>query len=604
MDSGEQVMTAEEEVSAYKLNKNKCSYNQIEIRFFNPLFPESKIGLIEAIEDKLNVDVAQELCESVLKYNVTLENGCSLQLYVWVVYGESINDNWHPVLREHCCKGCKGSILRSPRRYGKLGKRNGGLEEKSSDGNKKEKKHLFIGIDEASTHVTRHCDTKSSCFRLLINAWSGGRMLGQSTSCLIRVRSNNDVPKGAAYMNITVPLREEWWNTLPGKSLHGQCGQESSSYLNKIINVGQADDMHSISLKSFVSEFEGDGEIHGDNKICLVADSLKKPRLELQSTSRQDSIMTHSLGGAATPILLRGEVLKNNMSSFDHSISHVVNSTTKQTGELASPSLSSFMPCLISPWGSSGMPIHSPLSGAGTNSGFPRIYSSPSFSGSGMGNRGSANYNVGLTNSIDVCNKLYSGMFDTDSLTQALGLSPMITPNVISDNVAGMSGYGMQGRTRSRLREPESPGNFFIPSDASDEFKAVPLSSVNRKYVGLLNNAFVPNKHISSTERENYMKSQISDVHHLSFFESQDDADKTLQPKSDSQTAIKNNENNIFQNKGESAEGQKLPSTMSVIYSPERQSSDTCRFYDFNLWAGQQRKMDVQVLGEKKINTH
>lgn len=61
----------------------------------------------------------------------------------------------------------------------------------------KEPRHLYIAIDEASTHVCPRDET--SKFRLLLAAYDDRQQLmGTTVSSSIRVLANNDAPLGAA----------------------------------------------------------------------------------------------------------------------------------------------------------------------------------------------------------------------------------------------------------------------------------------------------------------------------------------------------------------------------------------------------------------------
>lgn len=104
----------------------------------------------------------------------------------------------------HDCwrRGCKGCILRQIQRLGKVGKRSGlGVDEPI--GRQKDSKRLYLAIDEACSHLN------VKRFRLLVGIYDGadGEFLGSSISPPIRVLANNDVPGGAARMQLRIFVR-------------------------------------------------------------------------------------------------------------------------------------------------------------------------------------------------------------------------------------------------------------------------------------------------------------------------------------------------------------------------------------------------------------
>ena len=67
----------------------------------------------------------------------------------------------------------------------------------------KDQRYLYLSIDEAGTHVGVRR------FRLLVGVYDadGQVLLGTGISAAIRVLANNDVPSGAAYIVLEVPIR-------------------------------------------------------------------------------------------------------------------------------------------------------------------------------------------------------------------------------------------------------------------------------------------------------------------------------------------------------------------------------------------------------------
>jgi len=192
-------------------------------------------------------------------YQVRLANGQRLRVVVYVVYdaaqpvrakpgggapapasaaaaaapsssaagGDKTFYQWQAVARAACRKCCVGPVLRSIQRFGRLGRRSGVPGEAGvttlpapapspSPGGPgwapaemqqvKEAKYLYLSIDEAGTHVG------ARAFRLVLGAYDAGgsALLGSSVSPPIRVLANNDVPTGAAFIGLTLPLRSDW----------------------------------------------------------------------------------------------------------------------------------------------------------------------------------------------------------------------------------------------------------------------------------------------------------------------------------------------------------------------------------------------------------
>lgn len=115
------------------------------------------------------------------------------------------------ISRRLCQRGCSGHILRSIQRLGRLGKRSWGGDPSldvtdRTQQNMKDTRYMYISFDEAGTHV--------GCryFRLIGAAFdsSSGNFLASAVSPPIRVLSNNDVPTGAAQIQIFLSLPPSW----------------------------------------------------------------------------------------------------------------------------------------------------------------------------------------------------------------------------------------------------------------------------------------------------------------------------------------------------------------------------------------------------------
>lgn len=165
----------------------------------------SELKVSEAIETCVGSEVDEQLRESCLRFNVRFVNNTRMHLYIYVVYaspyGTTRSDkhtvmyHWMPVTRSKCRKGCTGSVIRGLQRFGRMPRRGAGALE--GEDSWKEPRHLYIAIDEASTHVCPRHET--SKFRLLVAAFDDkNQLLGTTVSSSIRVLANNDAPLGAA----------------------------------------------------------------------------------------------------------------------------------------------------------------------------------------------------------------------------------------------------------------------------------------------------------------------------------------------------------------------------------------------------------------------
>ncbi|CAN5958875.1 unnamed protein product [Sphagnum jensenii] len=206
------------ELRAYKLGKQKCSYNQVELVIKDIGSGRmSELKVSEAIETCVGTEVNEKLRESCLKFNVRFVNNNRMHMYIYIVYaspyGTTRSDkntlmyHWMPVTRSKCRKNCKGPVIRGLQRFGRMPRR--GASAVEGEDSWKEPRHLYIAIDEASTHVCPRHET--SKFRLLVAAYDDkDHLLGTTVSSSIRVLANNDAPLGAASFKLHCNIRGGW----------------------------------------------------------------------------------------------------------------------------------------------------------------------------------------------------------------------------------------------------------------------------------------------------------------------------------------------------------------------------------------------------------
>eukprot|EP00887_Chlorella_sp_A99_P003945 scaffold11.g3945.t1 len=136
---------------------------------------------------------------------------------------------WYLVARATCRKGCCGPVLRAIQRFGRLGKRqasggagapavsdsdadnapsNNNNSNGNSNRNMKDPRFMYLSFDEAGTHVG------GRSFRLLAAMYEaggrGGRLLGAAVSPPVKVLANNDVPTGAAHIQLHMEVDAAW----------------------------------------------------------------------------------------------------------------------------------------------------------------------------------------------------------------------------------------------------------------------------------------------------------------------------------------------------------------------------------------------------------
>jgi hypothetical protein len=245
------------EVRAYKLGKKKRSYNQVELTIAKALNKNENenniLQIFEAHERPIGNDIPRDLANSALEYELRLTNGTRARCVIYLVYAEPMGETgketlkrptselivhgegkmWLPVTRERCNKSCEGPILSAIQRFGKQGRTQPNSssatttqQDLGDKSNWKNSKNLFIAIDEASNHVRPFGPNKVKAFRLLFTIFelesdanghaipnvklSEAKFIGSGFSTPIRVYANNDVPKGAAAMQVRCSLQSSW----------------------------------------------------------------------------------------------------------------------------------------------------------------------------------------------------------------------------------------------------------------------------------------------------------------------------------------------------------------------------------------------------------
>ena len=227
---------------AKALNKNENENNILQI--------------FEAHERPIGNDIPRDLANSALEYELRLTNGTRARCVIYLVYAEPMGETgketlkrptselivhgegkmWLPVTRERCNKSCEGPILSAIQRFGKQGRTQPNSssattttttqQDLGDKSNWKNSKNLFISIDEASNHVRPFGPNKVKAFRLLFTIFelesdanghaipnvklSEAKFIGSGFSTPIRVYANNDVPKGAAAMQVRCSLQSSW----------------------------------------------------------------------------------------------------------------------------------------------------------------------------------------------------------------------------------------------------------------------------------------------------------------------------------------------------------------------------------------------------------
>ena len=160
------------------------------------------LNIYEATERSFSLNVPHEMRDSALEYELKLYNGASVRALIYLVYAEPLrttksatmtpalglngapltddggDNEWLPVTRARCAKGCVGPILSAIQRFGKQGrtqKGGAGKEPAKPDSGQdkwKDARNLFISIDEASNHVCAFGPNKCKVFRCVAARFS------------------------------------------------------------------------------------------------------------------------------------------------------------------------------------------------------------------------------------------------------------------------------------------------------------------------------------------------------------------------------------------------------------------------------------------------
>jgi hypothetical protein len=264
--------------TANKNNKKGGTTKEEASAQLNALSAGADFSVFEAHERPLGTDVPISLANSALEYELRLTNGTRARCVIYIVYAEPMGETgketlakptndyivygegkmWLPVTRERCNKSCEGPILSAIQRFGKQGRtqsddKSGTVKapEINADGkaNWKNSRNLFISIDEASNHVRPFGPDKVKAFRLLFSIFdmdaqvddsTASKLLGTGFSTPIRVFANNDVPKGAAAMQVRCSLGSSWsgWKSKELsedqlKAMFGQLAPEKGGQKNE-----------------------------------------------------------------------------------------------------------------------------------------------------------------------------------------------------------------------------------------------------------------------------------------------------------------------------------------------------------------------------------
>jgi len=239
------------EIRAYKLGKKRWSYNQIELILVEVGGGQNRrLGVKQACSVSTQ-DFNDDVRDSAISFQIQLQNDLRVQFHAFFCYdgAQEVSGppspiphirntalfpppqhgyQWGMVERSACCKGCSGPVLRAIQRFGRLGKRTGAAAAQSSaavataaasgtgNGSMKDPRFMYVSFDEAGTHVS------AKAFRLVAAIYdnSGRRLLATGTSPSIKVLANNDVPTGAAHMQLVIPVDSSWdgWAVEPPKS--------------------------------------------------------------------------------------------------------------------------------------------------------------------------------------------------------------------------------------------------------------------------------------------------------------------------------------------------------------------------------------------------
>lgn len=212
-----------QDIRAYKLGKKRWSYNQVELVLFEK-DGDRHLTVRQAVhQGPAGGSDGQD--SAGVNYEIILLNGERITLDAYLVYSEPQNvedvedgrHKWTLVDRCACQRNCSGPVLRAIQRFGKLGKRSwaGSPSPDFTDRtnhNMKDTRYLYLSFDEAVTHVG------TKFFRLVVAVQDKhGAPLSTGASPPVRVLANNDVPTGAAHLQVLVEVPSSWegWKNAP-----------------------------------------------------------------------------------------------------------------------------------------------------------------------------------------------------------------------------------------------------------------------------------------------------------------------------------------------------------------------------------------------------
>lgn len=220
------------EVRAYKLGRQRWSYNQCEMQFVQEGSAKAaELTVAEAWHSNQNV-LPHEASDSQVCYQMRLSNNVEVCAVLYIVHTQATqnhDDNsishpdfqWACVSRSECSKQCEGPILRPLKRTGLVTSKTTDTEsnlKRSARRQAKDARYMYVAIDEACTHI----GVKS--FRLVAGVYdkSCQHLLGTACSLPIRVVSNNDAPGGAAHITLSASIRRDWsgWQDGPSRQLN------------------------------------------------------------------------------------------------------------------------------------------------------------------------------------------------------------------------------------------------------------------------------------------------------------------------------------------------------------------------------------------------
>ena len=336
------------EIKAYKLGKKRWSYNQVDVVLKEKggrreLF--SKQAIHKGVAASNLMDMAG------ITYQVTLNNDEVIQVHTFLVYEDGKERSsggdasglyeWELVNRGDCKRGCQGSTLRALQRFGRLGKRTGsncntpksasgsqansaastpaggaatGGKIERSFSNMKDSRYMYLSLDEAVTHVhsKNHPTGQSNkspdirFFRLVCGAYAGTDLISTSVSPPIRVLANNDVPGGAAHIEIQLEVESSWsgWDsTFEPLQLQFSQGMGQTTSMSQGMSQGMSQMMNQGTSRGGVSHGSGPGAQPSGTNHSL-------PTLDLASPSVKDIGRIHSDESMLTPQRLSSQLRK------------------------------------------------------------------------------------------------------------------------------------------------------------------------------------------------------------------------------------------------------------------------------------------------------